>query len=445
MIKHTSDDENNNNTDVQSRPSDRIDNDEATAIANQNQEEEEEALQIAVINSIRTTPGAFAVTPVEPPRRPTANINITAAAAEGDNDTSRRAPSSAGNSVGAAEAFSSSHADADADGADNNNTTNNSGGEMRIANNYNGHYLPANIDIIAEATLVSSQHEMKEDEGEDEDLVPTEAACELVPTNNDNHRSSSNTGELRGDDSFVVQASTTRGAAAIIDQQLTAADNTIPVVIATAEPMGRMSAVIIICHRHFRLKWWHFVIVVVAIILLVVLPSTLIPRRQTRMKQQKLQDDDDDITTNNNDITSNWMDHSTNLQATIKQILIQNSIISNPATTFHNKSSPQYQALDWMAYQGGVDTILSTSEQQATPYIIQRYILAVLYYSTTGPKWKKQYNFLTNSMTECDWGVGANNGFNVIDCNNDGFVTLINLWQNNLMTFSFLSSLLVVV
>jgi hypothetical protein len=124
-------------------------------------------------------------------------------------------------------------------------------------------------------------------------------------------------------------------------------------------------------------------------------------------------------------------DHTNYLQATIEQILIQNSI-SNPAT-FNDTSSPQYQALNWMANSGdGADIIQSESIQGATPYIIQRYILAVLYYSTTGVGWNKQYDFLTNT-NECEWGVGANNGFNVIDCNNDGFVTLINLWQNQLM------------
>eukprot|EP00984_Skeletonema_dohrnii_P024814 scaffold13965_cov72-Skeletonema_dohrnii-CCMP3373.AAC.3 len=418
MSKHTSDDENNNNRDVQSPPP-------PPSCSIDNAEVETAALQTAVRNSIRTTPGAFAVTPLDIAR----NTSTTTADAAATADVAlRSAPSSAaasqegaaGNSLGAtAEVAVSSSSE----GAFSITTDNNSGdGGMRMAtNNYNGHYLPANIDIITEATLVPSQHEMEE---EVNNSAPTEAACELVPIGNNNSTLPDESPPDEAPPSFEMTTSLNhhddRPADSSRQQQhnnANAADNTLPTaVIATAEPMGRMSAVI--CNRHFRLKWWHFLIVI-AIILLVVLPSALIPQRRNK----QLQDDDD---------TTNWMDDYTdNLQATIEQILIQNSI-SNPST-FNDTSSPQYQALDWMANSGdGADAIQSESIQEATPYIIQRYILAVLYYSTTGAGWRNQFDFLTNT-NECEWGVGANNGFNVIDCNNDGFVTLINLWQNNLM------------
>ena len=287
---------------------------------------------------------------------------------------------------------------------------------------YSGNYLPANIDIIAEATLVPEEDALKEAEGLDGSLVseitdPTvlnrttagsdsvTASCELVPIS-----TRCNGGGGGGDESSIlstqeVPINSTAAAAAADQSQFSA--NTIPV--ATAEPMGKISMTI--CDRHIRLRWWHFLIVL-AIILVIVLPSTLIPRR----KRNATEDD--------------WIDKTDDLQSTIQRILIDNSI-SNPAT-FNETSSPQYQALNWMGNDGGADTIKVPSEQEATPYIIQRYILGVLYYSTTGSKWRNQFGFLTN-VTECEWGVGANNGFNVIDCNSDGFVTLINLWQNNLM------------
>eukprot|EP00984_Skeletonema_dohrnii_P023103 scaffold12198_cov85-Skeletonema_dohrnii-CCMP3373.AAC.3 len=325
MSKHTSDDENNNNNnrEVQSPP--------PPSCSIDNAEVETAALQTAVRNSIRTTPGAFAVTPLDIAR----NTNTATAAATTAADVAlRSAPSSAapqqgaGNSLGAAAevALSSS-----SDGAFSITTNNNSGdGGMRTAtNNYNGHYLPANIDIIAEATLVPSQHEMEEELN-----PPTEAACELVPISDNNSTppdeeslvvdeappSSEMVTSLNHDD---VLADSSR------QQQHNAncsADNTLPTaVIATAEPMGRMHAVI--CNRHFRLGWWHFLIVI-AIVLLIVLPSALIPQRRNK----QLQEDD----------TTNWMDdHTDNLQATIEQILIQNSI-SNPAT-FNDTSSPQYK------------------------------------------------------------------------------------------------------
>eukprot|EP00985_Skeletonema_marinoi_P031764 scaffold37787_cov153-Skeletonema_marinoi.AAC.26 len=402
MIKYTSVNERvglRNNRNVQSPPPlDNIDNAEVEAAA----------LQSAVRNSIRTTPGSFAVIPLDIEAR----NNTAAAAADTTDVTLRSVPSSADPQDGAADnslgatgetALSSSY-----DGANSIVTDDNGNGG---GGNYNGHYLPANIDIIAEATLVPSQHEMEEEEV---NSAPTEAACELVPIGGNNNAPPD---EAPPSEMVTSTLNNHDGLADPSRQQHNAncADNTLPTaVIATAEPMGKMSAVI--CNRHFRLGWWHFIIVI-AIVLLILLPSTLIPQRRNRQQQ---------------DDTTNWMDDHTNyLQATIEQILIQNSI-SN-AATFNDTSSPQYQALDWMANSGdGADAIQSESIQGATPYIIQRYILAVLYYSTTGSGWRKQYDFLTNT-NECEWGVGANNGFNVIDCNNDGFVTLINLWQNQLV------------
>ena len=67
--------------------------------------------------------------------------------------------------------------------------------------------------------------------------------------------------------------------------------------------------------------------------------------------------------------------------------------------------------------------------------IVQRYVLAVLYYSTGGDvKWTSQYNYLSDSIEhECDWGVEMNNGWKSLDCDDDGNVQLINLWTNNLV------------
>jgi len=239
MIKYTSVDERvglRNNRNVQSPPPlDNIDNDEVEAAA----------LQSAVRNSIRTTPGAFAVIPLDIEAR----NNTTAAAAA---DTPRSAPSSADPQDGAADnslgatgeaALSSSSYD----GANSIVTDDNGNGG---GGNYNGHYLPANIDIIAEATLVPSQHEMEE---EDLNIASTEAACELVPigTNNATPPDGAPPSEM-----VTSTLNNHDGLADPSRQQHNAncADNTLPTaVIATAEPMGKMSAVI--CNRHFRLGW----------------------------------------------------------------------------------------------------------------------------------------------------------------------------------------------
>ena len=371
-----------------------------------NHELEEEAVQNVTETSIRSTRG-FAVNPG--PHNNSIEPRLF---------TADDAPLSRHSSDVVAGAGSSSGATGtSSDGGVGNNDGGGAGDTT-----YSGNYLPANIDIIAEATLVPEEDALKEAEGLDGSLVseitdPTvlnrttagsdsvTASCELVPIS-----TRCNGGGGGGDESSIlstqeVPINSTAAAAAADQSQFSA--NTIPV--ATAEPMGKISMTI--CYRHIRLRWWHFLIVL-AIILVIVLPSTLIPRR----KRNATEDD--------------WIDKTDDLQSTIQRILIDNSI-SNPAT-FNETSSPQYQALNWMGNDGGADTIKVPSEQEATPYIIQRYILGVLYYSTTGSKWRNQFGFLTN-VTECEWGVGANNGFNVIDCNSDGFVTLINLWQNNLM------------
>ncbi|KAK1734332.1 leucine-rich repeat domain-containing protein [Skeletonema marinoi] len=386
MIKHTSVDDRvglRNNRNVQSPPPlDNIDIDEVEAAA----------LQSAVRNSIRTTPGAFAVIPLDIEAR-----NTTAAAAAAD--TPRSVPSSADPQDGAADnslgatgeaALSSSSYD----GANSIVTDDNGNGG---GGNYNGHYLP--IDIIAEATLVPSQHEMEEEEV---NSAPTEAACELVPIGTNNA-----TPPDEAPPSEMVTSLNHDGLADSSRQQHNAncADNTLPTaVIATAEPMKGMSAVI--CNRHFRLGWWHFIIVI-AIVLLIVLPSALIPQRRNRQQ----------------DSTTNWMDDHTNyLQATIEQILIQNSI-SNAA---HSMIHLPHNIKHWIGWPTVVmERMRSNQNQSKGP-------LRTLYNDTYWHGWRKQYDFLTNT-NECEWGVGANNGFNVIDCNNDGFVTLINLWQNQLV------------
>ena len=268
-----------------------------------NHELEEEAVQNVTETSIRSTRGAFAVNPgphdnsIEP-RFFTAD----------DAPLSRHSSdvvAGAGSSLGATGTSS--------DGGVGNNDGGGPGDTT-----YSGNYLPANIDIIAEATLVPEEDALKEAEGLDGSLVseitdPTvlnrttagsdsvTASCELVPIS-----TRCNGGGGGGDESSIlstqeVPINSTAAAAAANQSQFSA--NTIPA--ATAEPMGKISMTI--CYRHIRLRWWHFLIVL-AIILVIVLPSTLIPRR----KRNATEDD--------------WIDKTDDLQSTIQRILIDNSI-----------------------------------------------------------------------------------------------------------------------
>ena len=89
--------------------------------------------------------------------------------------------------------------------------------------------------------------------------------------------------------------------------------------------------------------------------------------------------------------------------------------------------SPQSKAIDWLTTGGGTAILTGPTKQSLDWRIQQRYILAVLYYTTNGPtKWKNQYDYLDNEKHECDWG-GLNNGWKSMDCNEEREVNSINL------------------
>ena len=69
-----------------------------------------------------------------------------------------------------------------------------------------------------------------------------------------------------------------------------------------------------------------------------------------------------------------------------------------PAEVFADSSTPQYAALDWLANK---DTGSSYSMADDVR-ILQRYVLATLYYSTRGDSWENKYNFLSE-VHECKW------------------------------------------
>jgi len=83
----------------------------------------------------------------------------------------------------------------------------------------------------------------------------------------------------------------------------------------------------------------------------------------------------------------------------------------------NNKGSPQEKALLWVT-----TSPLQPGEDNAQ--IIQRYVLAVLYYATGGADWTYKEGWLESS-NECDW-------FGVI-CNDGGVVTDLQPYENNLV------------
>ena len=65
---------------------------------------------------------------------------------------------------------------------------------------------------------------------------------------------------------------------------------------------------------------------------------------------------------------------------------------------FQNPSSPQSQALAWLQ-----DDPITLSPDRSTRTVLERYVLAVLYYSTSGPLWRLSYLI---SEDVCMWNNG---------------------------------------
>jgi hypothetical protein len=60
------------------------------------------------------------------------------------------------------------------------------------------------------------------------------------------------------------------------------------------------------------------------------------------------------------------------------------SDVSSAATPNFNSASPQDLAMEWLIHN---DTFVSCLDEESTSTIVQRYVLAVLYFSTSGGNW----------------------------------------------------------
>jgi hypothetical protein len=64
-----------------------------------------------------------------------------------------------------------------------------------------------------------------------------------------------------------------------------------------------------------------------------------------------------------------------------------------------DETSPQSQALNWLAFE---DPAMLPIKDTKASTLIERYALAVLYFSTGGPQWAGSVKFLSN-YSVCDW------------------------------------------
>jgi hypothetical protein len=91
-----------------------------------------------------------------------------------------------------------------------------------------------------------------------------------------------------------------------------------------------------------------------------------------------------------------------------------------------DESSPQYKALWWIVHDDPAKMMIEKQdESQSQSLIVERYVMAVLYFATDGPNWLKQVGFLSNSSI-CDWqdAIEFSNG---VQCNDHGSAVTLSM------------------
>jgi Leucine Rich repeats (2 copies) len=98
---------------------------------------------------------------------------------------------------------------------------------------------------------------------------------------------------------------------------------------------------------------------------------------------------------------------------------------------FNEPTSPQSRALDWL----NKDPI-TMSTGRAASVVLQRYVLAVFYFSTNGDRWDDSYNFMSDADF-CTWNNSTdpeNGGRGVFCSTDDEIVDWVDLGGNNLQS-----------
>jgi hypothetical protein len=84
--------------------------------------------------------------------------------------------------------------------------------------------------------------------------------------------------------------------------------------------------------------------------------------------------------------------------------------------------SPQSQALLWLVND---DLYIVDPKLVSAGQILERYALAVMYFSTRGRQWRNGANFMNATASVCDWLEHSDPKRGVIECDDNGSVTWI--------------------
>jgi hypothetical protein len=102
------------------------------------------------------------------------------------------------------------------------------------------------------------------------------------------------------------------------------------------------------------------------------------------------------------------------------EILLQNEVSGVEA--LRDDSSPQFRALRWLAND---DPAVLDLDSEPTVILVERYVLVVLYFSTSAEAGLNVLNFLTASSV-CEW----NNGGRGVLCNGNDLVVALLLGKS---------------
>ena len=97
--------------------------------------------------------------------------------------------------------------------------------------------------------------------------------------------------------------------------------------------------------------------------------------------------------------------------------------------TLRDSTTAQYESLEWISKYDpiGIDLITTATsnlvrdklKESAITKFVERYVLGLLYFSTSGPTWFNNVTFLSNSSI-CDWGEQDGNATATDDDDDDG-------------------------
>jgi Leucine-rich repeat (LRR) protein len=102
--------------------------------------------------------------------------------------------------------------------------------------------------------------------------------------------------------------------------------------------------------------------------------------------------------------------------------------VSSDSSVFQNKSTVQYAAMNWLANEDAYNATFPLDDHDSR-VLVERYVMAVFYFSTVGESWKDQFNYFA-PVSVCDWVKSSGDEFEMlpeISCDDGQFISSISL------------------